>query len=1581
MEDTEPYEVSGVYTYTLKAVDKANKTKTSEAIVVEIDKDPPTITINPIVSSGLLSGSAAVFTGDEVSDHGGTGIDKVLYIIKNEIDDEGNQVPPSEAEWAFADENDKKAIVSSEKWRIEQSLGSGTAGNVITAGDLQEGEYWLYVRAIDKAGNISDDSENPPAPLHFIVDQGKPEFLSASLTVKRDAENSEADDIIIYPTQTISSSSTAYINADFSSDKLIIEGVIKETYGLPEDCFTVKVGESSITDSNNLQISKRALTGDANKGKYSYTITLTNLTNVADNTRIPVTITLKDITVNDERKDRTSSITYYIYNDKSAPSLSITNPATNLNESNYITGSSFIFSADVSDAQNASGLKDSKFKYLFTKTPFADAAAIKASAKTGTGWTDSVTIDSGVSWSITKSLIVNSETTNVTGKLNEGLWYLYLYAVDNVGNEVTGSRSFWIDQANPVLTLSSNGSEITNTGFTLSMTASDANGIKSITIKDKYTLADGTTSGSYTYNVYDGSSAYKSPVTQTKAFTLGTGEGQLKDGLHTFTIVTKDRMDRETSTDWSVLIDTKEPEGSLTLESASYTDSESKKWYKSQYAAVKVSANDIVGGANTGFVSGVAKVEAAVTAKAGVDIQNPSWIELPKSGNDYKNSIQLLSQGANTIAIRVTDKAGNVVTKNSEGDTKTAYWDSKAPKQVTITSIKVGSVEKYSSTLKTLPVNGRENITITFTAEDNDPSSGIKTRKLKKPVQNEITAERVSTESTSEDYNKWKVEIPATAIKTGIISIDVEDYVGNISTTTSDINIVLDNTPPVVKKINLPVDADTTNDSTTAGKKIDVNGTVSLSGTVSDNRSTLQSLDVYYYVDSTVTGQQTWVPIYHGTDANWPVEDAIVDIDTKALTTAGVPDGTAIYIVPVAIDEVGNCNLDVREASGNVTPCNSVTEPKLAPSAIADSNKAVIYLNQDSDRPVITLYGLNFTGMALNSHIGFKSSILTGSVSDDDGVSKFEYKLDDKDWTEVKPNNTSFTINNIPDNKHTLLFRVTDSAGKTWETSATANKSGPKLTDGTRRLAYTEEDSTAVYLKVDTTPPVIGNLKYKRSNEANFEIFNDGEAFGGSSENQFWIQFDASDNNGIVRLTAQLDAKDGDKDASGNSITEANYDSYYKRAITFTPGASVTGHNESAFDVTGMASGYRDIILTASDGIYEKTTTYQIKIDNDAPTVNVTSHSENELILTSFILKGSFTDGDTETKLKYLITGNETTPSDWTNAVEISGSTALSWQITFDKSALSATEVNGYTHDSEPKYLVKRLLGNLVTIDSASGAVVYAFDGTGSNTYKAGDKYTSQVPCYLHFYVVDSFGNHGTSKFEFIIDPTGETPIVSLTYPAKEEDLSVNEGSKPAANLSGKIRASGSARTINALEGVYIQIDPVYDSTSGFADNWYEKSLPNSDFTGSFEANMESLGYDFKDIGNSGKKGIKISSNETWNITLNNRGEFENSNGNNYIAIRLYAVDVNNNVSSTADSDIFIIRIDAGAPEIGSSVPLQLKQFDESGEVTKVMNYTDGMYLSGEWWLTGSVEDASGIQSIKINNNELTSAETGTENK
>ena len=217
------------------------------------------------------------------------------------------------------------------------------------------------------------------------------------------------------------------------------------------------------------------------------------------------------------------------------------------------------------------------------------------------------------------------------------------------------------------------------------------------------------------------------------------------------------------------------------------------------------------------------------------------------------------------------------------------------------------------------------------------------------------------------------------------------------------------------------------------------------------------------------------------------------------------------------------------------------------------------------------------------------------------------------------------------------------------------------------------------------------------------------------------------------------------------------------------------------------------------------------------------------------------------------------------------------------------------------------------------------------------------------------------------VDPAGDRPIVDVTYPSLDA-----QGNKQT--LGGIIRITGSAdvkASGTQIQGVYIQIDPNYNGTD-FDENW--ESALDTMFTsgGKTYANAEYSVEEFENPETGAKMhGIRTKGTvQSWNLTINKINEFDIANANRDIAIRVYAI-TGGKISSPVTVPF---TIDANSPKIGSTEPLYLVQYENgasSGTVVSKQEYKEGMWISGQWYLTGSVEDDSGIQSIKLNGESI----------
>ena len=556
------------------------------------------------------------------------------------------------------------------------------------------------------------------------------------------------------------------------------------------------------------------------------------------------------------------------------------------------------------------------------------------------------------------------------------------------------------------------------------------------------------------------------------------------------------------------------------------------------------------------------------------------------------------------------------------------------------------------------------------------------------------------------------------------------------------------------------------------------------------------------------------------------------------------------------------------------------------------------------------------------------------SVYDDDGDVTLKYSKDDGlSYEKITVSDGSFTLtlddgtyDSLAGNKKkkAIKFAVTE-AGAT-EPCNTPRIKG-KIVDNTK----TTSSANKLFVKIDKTDPRITGEKYssKLTIPESFDWKNDfsTQIFGGNSK-KFLISVNVEDENDIVWVKA------------GFGTDETKYVELSLKGSVYQSSIPVS--------VEGLVSGQNKLIVKASDGINVAEKEVTIEVDNTPPLVTVDSHSDNEMIHKDFVLEGGIEESDAGTKLYYVITkASDEIPEASTAANtswnEVTGNSTLRWKIHFDKTEQYTNHPGEEYHDLLPKYIVARENPNTVEINANGIACI---KGTQN-------KYTNTEIYNFNFFAVDELGNISEVKtLPLKLDPQGDIPGIVLEYPAA------------GTIVSGVLRMSGSAEFVNEPKALYMQIDPQYEGTT-FADTtWETKEFPNGKTFADYAAD-----YDIRDI-SSDKRGIYIGNGLSWSKTINLNSEFEPSTDvNNTIAVRLFAVDALGNISSTED-DIYVLEVNAGAPKIGSSEPLMLKQYDDDGNAINFLNYKEGMWIKDEWYLTGSVEDDDGIYSITVTDQE-----------
>ena len=1513
--------LSEKYTYKLKVTDKAGRTTVPNLLSVEVDTIKPVIQVS---DKSVLKGNMDSLTGT-VTDAGILKVSTLCYAI--------TQVTTTEVEPAVAPTADKFVSVqhSDESWSVVQYLGTGSGESVMDS-CLYEGAHCLWVYAIDSAGNESEKKH-----VHFYVDQAEPK-IDDSAKIMIGTSAAETD---------IQADSTLYLNlTNVITDTLTISGTITETNGLkdPENGgLSVKVGDTHLSASNI------TVTRNAETKVYSYTISGIQISQ--SDKEIPVVITSKDLA------EQTSDKTFIFYDDKTVPEIQYIDPASDITYigTNAVKGNSKTFRISLADA--ASGL--SAFKYAITQsaTKPADGSSewITASGISGKSYAFSVSKDLDTGSSITTS-----------GHLCEGHWYLYTEAEDSKGNKSSGVKDFWIDQSAPALSIKDiqatgqvlNGAPTRNAGFDLDITASDANGLEKVVI----------TSTSFT----DEHSVTITNGAGTQHFTVGneTEAGQkLTDGTHTLTVTATDKAGRTSTSSINVFVDSSKPAGTSTPETRVFESTDGKKWYNNRYISVTVSS--LSDGDGSGIYQVLATADDISTETAAA---TASWTPLtPKTSNNvttYEGKVECRSQGANTITVRIYDNAGNYTDK-----THTVYVDTEEPSSASISSVTVGS--NSESTSGTVLVNGTMAMDIVIAAADS--GSGIKNVKLTKvgSVSKDITA--------GIDAGKYIATIPAGGFASGNVFFSIEDYVGNKSEYSSDLIIDLDNVYPEVK-----LDSITDADSFTTD--IDVNKTITITGKASDNNA-LASVQLQYRISKSTTFSGDWLNYREVTGTSATLATWSVPVDTTD-TDAFPADKPYVQFRAVGIDTAQN--------TGNIGRALTSGENETVAVQSSDAIKTV-YINQATDIPVITFTELplnspatdeelcDFSKMSASSPVKLNKKEIRGNVKDDDGVIKeLSYsKNNGTSWEPVTLSGVTFTIE-LEDDTYNLAFKIKDAGNGEFDTS----------TDSSAIILKDKKDHAATAGKlniiVDKTPPEVVNVNMKRAgtttsteteivNEYTFNSSNFSKTYGGDdAHNKFQMQLMAWDKNGIDKASftiSDMSKKDVTPTGSGSYTKTKSGDASNKYDIFET--ASV--------DISSLSTGQYTITIKVLDGGgSEKSVTKSIYIDNSAPVIKVSSHSDNQQEGQDFVMQGDFDDGDSKTILYYQVTNTAGTPEDSdTNWKEAAGTSSISWKIYFDSTDTSVTDEgsDGYSHYLHPKYIVAAL--NPDTVEIVNNTAVLKSDKT--------KKYTTVGTYYFHLKVTDEFGNIGKKTIPIKLDPQGDIPTIVLDYPLAEDYVYYNSTSKtwavstvkadshptegtsykyvgPSALMSGIIRASGSAEFVNDVQGLYMQIDPTFEPDKGFSASWNEDPLTGASST------LASIGndkYEIKDFGEGtgAKKGISLGTSLSWSKSINTTSEFEIKTSNstddstNYIAIRLYAYDKSGNTSVT-DDDIFIVRINSGAPKIGSSVPLKLKQYSNmsngSGVVTAIMDYTDGMYIRGEWYLEGSVEDENGISICRV---------------
>lgn len=957
--------------------------------------------------------------------------------------------------------------------------------------------------------------------------------------------------------------------------------------------------------------------------------------------------------------------------------------------------------------------------------------------------------------------------------------------------------------------------------------------------------------------------------------------------------------------------------------------------------------------------------------------------------------------GQQLFKLVATDKAGNKTVLGPY----TIYIDTSNP-VITSTSVKDsgGNDVTEASVLKKT-----ETLKVAITAQDpkvtDEINSGIRIISAGS-TSNFVTAlgsATVAYGTGSESEVTKELSVPLAGLPEGSHTLygRVTDAAGNYGSDTVIQTFTVDTTKPVVR-------------ITSHSNGSVVNKTITLNGSVIDANIGAGAVPVLYYSeDNTDWKAATTVTGGMVSDAKIENSQWSLKFDTSKVFNGNTSKD---YYIAVAIsDAAGNIN-DYKAAalsSGNVS-----------------TEKIRISIDQDSDRPEITFNNVTLSNipvgessamaMTSSNSVWIRTSVIYGTVKDDDGVSSVEYSLDGTNYSDTYEDaegstqqvyeNGSWQIL-IPDGAASVYFKVTDterteftsSAGTAGSPLAGIDLNAPKIKDskpnnygyrtGAGVTASSNIYDTVLYATFDTTSPDIPYYYFTRNDcseitadtlsemdkwttakieDAGWKSLNQisTEIFGGPGS-KFYIWTKASDANGINALFIKL---------GENVQTEK----VHKKIDPITTGTKKDGYYLGLFEIdTSKDDGTVSLVINAKDaanGTADQK--FMLVQDNAAPMVTIRSPSSSGMNYYGSVNNNMHGITEDAHGIKELYIGFSASKTARPASYErIDQYTAASgWSITFDG------ESPGNTPGSII-YLAQNLNKYLDTV------------------YGTGTSATDVIKdLYVWMYAVDEYGNSSendsdsstnTNRLEptrIMVTTQGDKPTVSIAYPVMDAIGS----NAIAPTVGGTVRINGStAIAADSVEAIWIQIDPepVVETTeiagktyvtgiTTFHDNWHStlQGLMNAKGVTGYTIESSSdesssdegptvpagIGYGIKAKGTA----------SSWSLSVNAQSELNKQvDGvyvNRYIAIRAYAVSSTNHKISEAFT--VPVVIDPSAPVFGGTTSLVLvKRSGDAadGAIVQSINYESDMWISGQWYLTGSVEDDSGISHLYFNDNDL----------
>ncbi|MBB5227445.1 hypothetical protein DYE50_08300 [Treponema ruminis] len=862
----------------------------------------------------------------------------------------------------------------------------------------------------------------------------------------------------------------------------------------------------------------------------------------------------------------------------------------------------------------------------------------------------------------------------------------------------------------------------------------------------------------------------------------------------------------------------------------------------------------------------------------------------------------------------------------------------------------------------TLYVEGKgKNSTDAEVVIDKTTSVTVGTTSVTSSVEADLTG-------ATEQAETWSGKVAANLfsnVESGTFAVyaTVKDKAGDGNTINRSVaTIIVDKTNPGVT-LKAPADADS---STT---DVEINGIISLSGEITDgNILPDKAITAIQYVVKPATDPEdlntlSWTDASSSTMTGFDLSGNYTftasNFDTSKLT-----DKTVYYIRAKATDKAGN---------------------------VGYSAPVTVTVDQDTDRPVIKITSLDKAGDIISA------GTIMGTISDDDGIDADSFKYKDGETGEPKDftsfNSGNWRIDGLEAGERNIFFVVTDKAGTTFETKKTTKDSFASSGEPYVILEKTPKalNTDAVSFKVDLKDPKITAL-YFASTEANAipaypntaasEPWQPtGKVSYGPASKFMSIYFTVEEDVEMAAVGSDVEIKapNGTISLDEGKVTRidpegATTDYIYKIGVIDTTGGFQTLVSE----------GNNTITITVTDKSGRKSSeTFNIFVDNVAPTVKNFYNDTETGITGKVTIPGSVTDSTGIKTVKYLIPTaeqqttyeNDRTTDEKTavtNLAAVSGwkdiSVASSMYAEFDikfESSSFTEETNATTGKTSLIYYASKE-------SSTAGKLEYAVTRSGTGTtedpYTYAQASTTDATIYvpIFFYTEDSNGSKGITKFYYRVYPDGGIPKAELTSHAESVNGLVKTGNK--VNLMGTAEDDEGVASvkITKLEYTTEDGDSITDSTT-----WKEIDISN-------------LSSDSSDTNRAVTRGtvegstIVCDGTTSWKASINTAKINTGTDELKAIRVTVEAFDENDTSSSKAHANgtsatcINRIVVDKTVPVLESAAIVGFASAPASVTATPVFekSYEAGMYFSGtkatNWYLKAEISDDSSVTGFEI---------------